>query len=155
MPSNPTLQLRPCTSADIPALAILRHACFTAPSNKVRVQRRSPLRQTQIPSKTAFVRNLSSPRCVNFLGVVDTTTNEIISQPHLDLPAKRATSLPKTPMSSTRSCLQAPNETLVRDFDRMTGELAECRPPGGRSRIGCSRISRRIRNMRAAERGVC
>ena len=126
MPSNPTLQLRPCTSADIPALAILRHACFTAPSNKVVFRDVAPSDKLKY-IEDGFRQELSGHRSVNFLCVVDTTTNEIISHAIWIY-------LPNGYLASEDTDVQHPwlppgtNETLVRDFERMTSELRSADP---------------------------
>ena len=129
MSKDPNLALRTCTPADIPALALLNHACFTAPGNQIMYGKVTPSDRLRVLEE-GFDRQMSGnhpSQHVNSLCIIDTTTNSIISHaiwiflPEGYIPSEDADCHhPWLPVGT--------NEKLRRDFDRMTQELRSAHP---------------------------
>ncbi|KAL8656807.1 MAG: hypothetical protein Q9226_002545 [Calogaya cf. arnoldii] len=137
-PTTPvTLFLRPCNSADIPALAAINHAAFDNPRNKVMYLDVSHQDKLKIFSDKAYLmvfhHDNANPepfhRFIHYLCIVDSTTETIIANavryhfprgyiPHLDVDAHH----------HTESLLPGTNKTLVQDFANLTAQ-SRSNPP--------------------------
>lgn len=132
MAPDPNLVLRACTMTDIPALAAVKHASFTAPRTKimyrdVTTEDKYKLLEESLRREFASPKDSAHPQSVNFLCVFDTTTADIISYATWIY-------LPNGYLASEDADTQHPwlppgiNAKLVRDFDRMTAELRSAHP---------------------------